>query len=118
MEPAHAARTPVPRSPSPDLGHEGKPLTFKSLFFVSVYSQVFFIGFSEATFHQATPFLTLFIQHNFSNYTPFWDWALGTIWRGDDGPAQERYARGRASAEKELMLEMNGKPSDVSVVEL
>lgn len=58
------------------------------------------------------------MKHNFSNYTPFWDWALGTIWRGDDGPAQQRYARGRASAEKELMLEKHGKPSDVSVMEL
>ena len=39
------------------------------------------------------------MKHNFSVYGSFWDWLMGTHWSPFDERAQEKYKRGKVTAE-------------------
>lgn len=39
------------------------------------------------------------MKYNFSVYGSFWDWLMGTYWSPHDEKAQEKYRRGKATAE-------------------
>ena len=40
------------------------------------------------------------MKYNFSVYGSFWDWLMGTHWSPLDDKAQDKYKRGKATAEK------------------
>ncbi|SLM38731.1 sphinganine hydroxylase [Lasallia pustulata] len=42
------------------------------------------------------------MKYNFSVYTSFWDWIMGTHWAGEDSKAQKKYTRGKEAAERAL----------------
>ncbi|KAF1960675.1 hypothetical protein CC80DRAFT_544079 [Byssothecium circinans] len=42
------------------------------------------------------------LKYNFSQWTPFWDWCLGTLWDAKHPDAQEKYAKTKELAEKEF----------------
>ena len=55
------------------------------------------------------------MKYNFSVYTSFWDWVMGTDWAGDDKKAQDKYIRGKQAAEEALAKDkLRGKVSEAT----
>ena len=53
------------------------------------------------------------MKYNFSVYGSFWDWLMGTRWLPHDEKAQEKYRRGKATAEAKTNPSV--KAADVAV---
>ena len=50
------------------------------------------------------------MKYNFSVYGNFWDWLMGTNWSPHDVKAQEKYRKGKATAETVIMKRRSGDP--------
>ena len=51
------------------------------------------------------------MKYNFSVYGSFWDWLMGTHWSPLDDKAQEKYKRGKATAESAALKAISTRKS-------
>ena len=51
------------------------------------------------------------MKYNFSVYGSFWDWLMGTHWSPLDDKAQEKYKRGKATAESVALKAISTRKS-------